>query len=202
MTSTSFLILHGWLNHRPAGHWQHWLADELAARGNHVIYPQLPEPDDPDLAAWLGALDTHLATQRAADVGERVVICHSLAVLLWLHAVARGGVRVDRILLVGPPSAETLARYDAVAGFGRPGATAAQLRAAAGTTRLAAGDDDPYCEGGAAERYGRPLGLDSDVITGGAHLDLDAGYGSWPSVLDWCLDPAVRLSPRPRAPGE
>lgn len=29
MTTTtglrSFLILHGWQNHRPADHWQHWL---------------------------------------------------------------------------------------------------------------------------------------------------------------------------------
>lgn len=22
----AFLILHGWQNHRPEGHWQHWLA--------------------------------------------------------------------------------------------------------------------------------------------------------------------------------
>ena len=49
----AFLILHGWQNHRPAAHWQHWLADRLTDLGHEVAYPQLPEPDDPDLERWL-----------------------------------------------------------------------------------------------------------------------------------------------------
>ncbi|WP_327129713.1 RBBP9/YdeN family alpha/beta hydrolase [Streptomyces sp. NBC_01727] len=197
-TSRSFLILHGWQNHRPEGHWQHWLAGELAARGDHVIYPQLPEPDDPDLETWLARLHTLLDAEQDAPGRERVVICHSLAVLLWLHAVTRREVRADRVLLVAPPSAEVIARHEEVAGFGRPCGTAEQIAAAADVTRLVAGDDDPYCLGGAAEHYGRPLGLDTDVVSGGGHLDLDAGYGPWPSVLDWCNDPAVRIAPRTR----
>ncbi|MGW4033902.1 RBBP9/YdeN family alpha/beta hydrolase [Streptomyces sp. NPDC004838] len=202
MTTTprSFLILHGWQNHRPEGHWQHWLAGELTTLGHQVTYPQLPEPDEPDLGAWLGRLHTLLGAEPAETGRERVIVCHSLGVLLWLHAVARGGVRADRVLLVGPPSDDVVAGLPEVAGFGRPAATAAQLAAAAAVTRLVAGDDDPYCPGGAAEQYGRPLALDTDVIPGGAHLDMDAGYGSWPSLLDWCLDPSVRISARPPNP--
>ncbi|MFF3690849.1 RBBP9/YdeN family alpha/beta hydrolase [Streptomyces sp. NPDC002187] len=192
----AFLILHGWQNRRPAGHWQHWLAGELAGRGHHVTYPQLPDPDRPDLQSWLGRLGTLLEAQRDTRAHERVVICHSLAVLLWLHAVARAGARADRVLLVAPPSGEVIAGYEEVAGFGGPRATGAQVGAAAGSTRLVAGDDDPYCPGGAAEQYGRPLGLATDVVPGGAHLDLDAGYGPWPSVLGWCLDPAARVRAR------
>jgi hypothetical protein len=33
-----------------------------------------------------------------------------------------------------------------------------------------------------------------DVIPGGGHLDPDAGYGAWPSVLAWCHDPNTRLT--------
>ncbi|MEV8014838.1 alpha/beta hydrolase [Streptomyces sp. NPDC086554] len=186
---SSFLILHGWQNHRPEGHWQRWLAGELTGRGARVSYPQLPDADDPDLEVWLGRL-------QALFGGEQVVVCHSLGVLLWLHAVARGGVRAERVLLVAPPSGDVLEQYEEVAGFARPRATAAQVASAAGVTRLVAADDDPYCPGGAAERYGVPLGLDTDVVPGGGHLDLDAGYGAWPSVLGWCIDPAVRISAR------
>ncbi|MFG2647310.1 RBBP9/YdeN family alpha/beta hydrolase [Streptomyces sp. NPDC048436] len=191
ISSSSFLILHGWENHRPEGHWQRWLAGELADRGARVTYPQLPEPDDPDLETWLGQLHALLDPG-----GGDVVVCHSLGVLLWLHAVGRGGVRAERVLLVAPPSDEVLAGYEEVAGFCGPGATAAQVASAAGATRLVAGDDDPYCPGGAAEQYGVPLGLDTDVVPGGGHLDLDAGYGAWESVLAWCLDSSVRISGR------
>lgn len=193
----SFLILHGWQNRRPKGHWQHWLADELTARGHAVTYPQLPDPDSPDLEVWLKHLHDHLGPEPEEGRPERVVVCHSLAVLLWLHAAARGGVRADRVLLVAPPSLEVIAGHEEVAGFARLEVFGPQVRAAAGGTRLVAGDDDPYCPGGAARHFGRPLDLDTDVIPGGAHLDLDAGYGAWPSALTWCLTPGEPLTARP-----
>lgn len=191
---TSFLILHGFQNHRPAGHWQHWLADELTALGHHVSYPQLPNPDDPDLEVWLGELHRLLGELQGE---ERVVICHSLSVLLWLHATARGtgDVRADRVLLVAPPSPQVVGEYPEVATFAPPEVDAPRLHAA-GHTRLVAADNDPYCPGGAAAHYGRPYGLDTDTVPGGAHLDLPAGYGPWPSVLDWCLEPSAPVNPR------
>ncbi|MFI9587654.1 RBBP9/YdeN family alpha/beta hydrolase [Streptomyces sp. NPDC052236] len=193
-TEKAFLILHGWQNHRPEGHWQHWLAGELTRLGHRVDYPQLPDPDDPDLESWLEELRRRLDAL-AAQGGERVVVCHSLAVPLWLHAVARGPesmrIDVDRVLLVAPPSREVLTKYEEVAGFAPP--VLPTLPALPGTVRLVGTDDDPHCAGGAAEHYGRPLALDTDTVPGGAHLDLDAGYGPWPAVLAWCLDPSVRI---------
>lgn len=188
---TAYLILHGWQNHRPEGHWQHWLADRLAALGHQVTYPQLPDPDDPDLEVWLGELARHL-TDGAPDV----VLAHSAGAVLWLHAVARGIVKegdVERVLLVGPPSPSVLARYPEVVEFAPPPLEFTLP----GPTLLVAGDDDPYCPEGARTVYGDPLGIPSRLLPGAAHLDLDAGYGSWPAVLDWCLDPAAELVPRP-----
>ncbi|WP_406279001.1 alpha/beta hydrolase [Streptomyces sp. NBC_00191] len=193
MTETSiergFLILPGWQNHRPAGHWQHWLAGQLTTLGHAVDYPQLPDPDDPDLEQWLAELRTRLSVLRGQ---QRTVICHSLTCLLWLHAVARNAapVPVDRVLLIAPPSASMLEQYAEVAEFTPPPVTAVQLSAAAKYTRLVAGDNDPYCPEGAVVAYGEPLGLPADILPGAAHLDLEAGYGSWPSLLDWCLAPS------------
>lgn len=183
-----FVILHGWQNHRPVGHWQHWLAGRLADLGHEVAYPQLPEPDDPDLAVWLGQLRTLLAGPRERPV---TVVCHSLACALWLHAVARGerAAPVERVLLVAPPSGGFLRQHPQVAAFAPPPLTHRQVAGAAGRTRVVCGDDDPCCpEGGAAE-FAAPLGLPADVVTGGGHLNPDSGYGPWPSVLDWCLAP-------------
>ncbi|MBD0418062.1 alpha/beta hydrolase [Streptomyces sp. TRM S81-3] len=190
---TAYLILHGWQNHRPEKHWQHWLADRLTARGHHVTYPQLPDPDDPAMDVWLDEATRHL---KALPEGtERVVVAHSASALLWLHAVARGidgPGSVDRVLLVAPPSASVLARHPEVTAFTPPSLDGLVLP---GPTRLVAGDDDPYCPEGARTVFGDPLGLPTDILPGAAHLDLDAGYGPWPAVLDWCLDASVPLTP-------
>ncbi|MFI6011286.1 RBBP9/YdeN family alpha/beta hydrolase [Streptomyces sp. NPDC051243] len=191
---TAYLILHGWQNHRPEDHWQHWLADRLTELGHQVVYPQLPDPDDPELEVWLAELARHLD---ALDAGsERVVVAHSLSAVLWLHAVARGlpGLAAaDRVLLVAPPSGAVLTRHPEVAEFAPP----ALEFTLPGPTRLVAGDDDPYCEEGAGTAYGDPLALPTDILPGAAHLDLDAGYGSWPAVLHWCLDPTATIIARP-----
>ena len=182
MTS-QFLILHGFQNHRPADHWQHHLADRLSELGHHVVYPGLPDPDDPELDVWLGELAGHLGALDPA--AERVVVAHSLSVVLWLHAVDRGlpGLKVDRVLLVAPPSPSVLAGIPEVAGFAPPPLESTLP----GPTLLAAGDDDPYCSEGARTAYGDPLGIPTVILPGAAHLDLDAGYGDWPAVLDLSL---------------
>ncbi|MEU2302538.1 RBBP9/YdeN family alpha/beta hydrolase [Streptomyces antibioticus] len=196
-TPSAFLILHGWQNHRPPAHWQHQLADGLARLGHDVTYPQLPDPDDPSLGRWLAELADHLdgfGTGRA----ERVVVAHSLSAVLWLHAVAGklpGTEAVDRVLLVAPPSASVLARYPQVAEFALPPLDGITLP---GTTLLVAGDDDPYLPEGIRTAYGDPLGLNPVLLPGAAHLDLDAGYGSWPSVLEWCVDAGARIKVRGR----
>lgn len=59
--------------------WQWWLAEQLRRRGEQVLYPQLPNPDRPQPAAWLDAL---VAEYAQLGNGERVVICHSLACCL------------------------------------------------------------------------------------------------------------------------
>ena len=193
---TAYLILHGWQNHRPEKHWQHWLADRLTALGHDVTYPQLPDPDDPDLDVWLDEATRHL--EALPEGTERVVVAHSASALLWLHAVARGvdgPGSADRVLLVAPPSASVLARHPEVTAFTSPPLDGLPLP---GPTRLVAGDDDPYCPEGARTVFGDPLGIPTDILPGAAHLDLDAGYGPWPAVLGWCLDPTAQLIARPR----
>jgi uncharacterized protein len=189
MIERGFLLLHGWQNRRPAGHWQHWLADRLAGLGHQVAYPQLPDPDRPDLEQWLAELRGHLAALPGED---RTVVCHSLACLLWLHAAARQAppVPVDRVLLVAPPSTSFVVQHPEIAAFAAPPVTVEHLSAAAGDSRIVAADNDLNCPEGADAQYGRPLRMRTDVIAGAGHLNMEAGYGSWPSLLDWCRTPS------------
>jgi len=175
MATRSYLILHG-LGGSGPGHWQTWLAARLRAASERVAYPDLPDADMPSLPAWRAALDGELD---ALPDGESIVVCHSLACLLWLHHVADGGAQATRVLLAAPPS-ESVDVPQIAAFFPAP------LPALTGA-RLVCADDDPYCPEGGRALYGTPLGVPTDVIAGGGHLNPETGYGPWPAVEAWCL---------------
>src|SRR3954465_8832177 len=102
MRRPCYLILHGYQGSGP-GHWQTWLAGRLRAGDATVHYPDFPDADHPQLRSWLDALAPApappqlrpwldaLASELDAIGEPPIVICHSLACVLWLHHVAEGG---------------------------------------------------------------------------------------------------------------
>jgi predicted alpha/beta hydrolase family esterase len=188
-----FLILHGWQNHRPPGHWQHWLAERLRAAGEQVLYPQLPDPDAPRLDAWLDVLRAEL---RMLGRGERIVITHSLGCLLWRQHARDAAPEhaVDRLLLVCPPGPSRLPGR--LAPFTAPVPRGAVGRTAGGRAELVVTDDDPWCPEGPVGLYGDD-GVAVHAVPGGGHLSLDEGYGPWPAVERWAR--TGRFDGRPAA---
>ncbi len=177
------LILHGWQGSGP-DHWQTWLAEVLREQGVDVRYPRLPECGTPCPDRWGRALHEELAA--LGHDGERIVVCHSLGCVLWLREArrVRPQDRVHRVVLVAPPCPGC--RIDELADFFPTGAHAAQIAAAADSTRLVCSDNDVYCPGtGAAHHWGATLGIETDVIRGAGHLNPEAGYGPWPAFADW-----------------
>lgn len=178
----SFLIVHGLGGSGPL-HWQSWLAETLRELGERVAYPDLPDPDEPSLGAWLSVLERELADH---DPNGLVVACHSLGAVTWLH-LAAGTERMlaQRVLLVAPPSAGAgvaeIAEF-----FPAPLDAAAVARAAASTRVVCADSGDPYRPEG--HQLFQPLGVPIDVIQDGGHLNPETGYGPWPAVGAWCLD--------------
>ncbi len=193
----AFLILHGWENFRPEGHWQYQLARDLRAAGRRVEYPQLPDASAPSAAVWASTVE-RLLGELAAEGLSVTVICHSLSALLWLGSAPDEPV-VHRVLLVAPPSPAVIAGIDTIAEFAalpRPAHTAGVP-----ATVIVASDNDPFCPEGAEAAFGAPLGIPVVVIPGGGHLEITAGYGHWPSVTEWCLDPAAGIVGRESVDG-
>lgn len=194
VTDRHVLLVHGFTGAGP-WHWQTWLAGELVGREISVDLPEFPDPDHPVLDRWLPVLRSHLA---AAPPGKEVVVlAHSCGTTLWLHHAAQADsrrYRVDRVLLVAPPA--RVWTHPDVHGFHPAPLDPEGIRRAAGETRLVAGADDPYCPLAEARAIASALRIDMDVVPGGQHLNTDAGYGPWPAVLDWVLDPGVRITGR------
>jgi predicted alpha/beta hydrolase family esterase len=176
MSRPSYLILHGYQGSGP-GHWQSWLAGRLQSSDALVRFPDLPDADAPRLETWLDALDRELDD-------DAVVLCHSLACVLWLHHIAGGGRPAARVLLVAPPSLS--GAPEVLHGFFP--APAVELTNA----RLVCSDNDPYCPEGAANVY---PGLPTDLLPGAGHITPDAGYGPWPAVEAWAKTGAAPVSP-------
>jgi predicted alpha/beta hydrolase family esterase len=124
--------------------------------------------------------------------GERVVLCHSLACLLWLlHARSGAADAAERVLLVAPPAAWQI---PAVARFRADGVEAADVERAAESTLMFCGAPDPYCPGSATRVYGGVLSK-ATCVPGAGHVNTDAGYGAWPAVEQWALGERDDLVP-------
>ena len=179
-----YLILHGYENRRPEGHWQRWLAAELEGSGASVRYPQLPEPDDPVLDDWIAAIEHELG---GTDPRSLTVVCHSLACAAWLAlaarraAAGRADAAASRLLLVAPVSGPVLRGIPQIAGFAHDGDA---VHSASEQVIVVSGDADPYCPEGAERLFAMPLEAEHVTVPGGGHLTIDDGFGPFPLVLD------------------
>jgi predicted alpha/beta hydrolase family esterase len=175
-----FVILHGWENRRPPEHWQHWLADELRARGEEVDYPQLPDPDTPDLDTWRGILSGLVAR----DETPVTLIAHSLAASLWLTHLALGGStgHVTRVALVAIPAPVVLGPTIVAPFVAHP----PRIDPIDGIELVVIeGEDDEYAPGGVRAAYAIDSGIPVERVARGGHLVPSSGFGPWPRILEW-----------------
>lgn len=179
-------MVHGVQHRRPRQHWLWWLTEELRRRGEQVLYPQFPAPDQPSVGEWTALLHAELA--QLGD-GERVVVCHSLGCALWLRAAQDlpEELRVSRVLLVSPLGEHAFTAAHGNEEFGAEHVDLAPLAAAsAEAPRAVVSATDPYAPAD-PHAWSASLGLDCDILSAAGHITPADGYGPWPGVLDWCL---------------
>ena len=172
---TRVLILYGW-HGSPPPHWQDWLARELVSLGYVVAFPQLKDPMNPSKSVWMQE-----AYEALNDVKPDIVICHSLANVLWWHLCnAKQALHVKRLLLVAPP--RDLSEYKEIAEF-FPVTLPHTLYAE--EAMLVTSDDDPYLNKAEGLRFARALGVKHVAFQNMGHINATSGFGAWPWVLEW-----------------
>ena len=195
------LILHGWTNRRPVGHWQRALAGELREQGHLVSYTQMPNPDVPQLGDWLEIVSAEL--QMLREVGERsaeelIVIAHSLGCITFLQAAAQGLLEEipSRLLLVAPPERQpvTLPEFETFVMKQSDEEIRAISKKAANSLTLVGSDADVWQPSGIQAGVGDMLGVEAVLVVGAKHFSHHDGFHHWQGVINWVNDPSADLT--------
>ncbi len=184
---TRVLIIHGYASSGPK-HWQTWLARESEKAGLETHYPDLPDPYHPDLAAWLAALKKEMPKIDAPTA----LVGPSLGCAVIHHLLKRKDIRrAGHAVLVAPATAEKVAASKL--SFLNPFYENLDLPTTIKKSRkidVFASDDDVWMSMNESARLAKELGATLHTFVDGGHLSLNAGYTSFPEVLE-----AIRPTP-------
>lgn len=182
------LLLHGWTNKRPEGHWLRETSAALRASGNQVWYPQFPSPDTPDPAEWQELLRQESNMMDEVDSGEKIAIAHSLGTINWLFGAMSDLYTkpFDRVLLVAIPDPVMTSQAEGIQGdpydltvphFPH------QIRKWSKSITAVSSDNDHWQPNGLD--FYQNLNIPTQVIPGAGHFSLDDGWGRWPGLETW-----------------
>jgi len=167
------MLLHGW-GGSDFPHWQSWLAGELAKEYGTLSFPQLSNKDFPNLNIWKVELKKHLQ-----DFNPDIVICHSLANILWFHLCHDKDIKqVTKLYLVAPPSLDC--KVKELESF-FPVQVPKNLHAK--ELLLIASTNDPYMSLDEAKSLQASLDIKMKVLKDAGHINTASGFGKW----DWLL---------------
>ena len=181
------LILAGW-GGSDFPHWQSWLAGELAKDYGKVSFFKFSNFEFPNKDAWKEEL-----IKEIDDFKPDIVICHSIANILWfhicndlekhykdLHAVCPLGIEpIEKLYLVVPPSLNCDIKE--LSSF-YPCQIPKNLYAK--ESILITSTDDPYMTQDEAKQLQMNLDIPMKVLEDAGHINADSGFGKW----DWILE--------------
>lgn len=168
------LILHG-LGGSDYPHWQAQLAADLIKQHYIVSFPMFPSRDNPKLDEWKECLKKEINHFK-----PDIVVCHSLANVLWFHSCEELDISVEKLMLVAPVSRNRV--VEAASTF-YPYPIAKDLKAK--DVLMLASTNDPYMSEEEALDLKELLNVEIKVLKDAGHINADSGFGSHDFALDW-----------------
>lgn len=171
--SKRVLILHG-LSGSDFPHWQNHLAQDLIKENYTVSFPSLPNKNSPDLNEW-----KEFVKKEIEYFKPNIVVCHSLANILWFHICDELDIELDKLMLVAPVRNEVL--EEAKTFFPYP--IAKDLKAS--EVIMAASTNDPYMSIEEAIFLQSKLNIGMKIMENAGHINPSSGFGKLDCALDW-----------------
>lgn len=171
--SKRVLILHG-LSGSNFPHWQAHLASDLIKESYIVSFPELPNKNSPSLNEWKNFLKEEINHFK-----PDIVVCHSLANILWFHTCDELDIKLDKLMLVAPVRNKPL--EEAKSFFPYP--IAKELKAK--EIIIAASTNDPYMSLEEAIELQSKLNVGMKIMEDAGHINPSSGFGKLDCALDW-----------------
>lgn len=168
------LILHG-LGGSDYPHWQAQLAADLIKQHYVVSFPAFKDRENPKLDEWKEYLKKEIN-----HFNPDIVICHSLANVLWFHTCDELNISLDKLMLVAPVS-RTRVVESAKTFYPYP--IAKDLKAK--EIIMLASTNDPYMTQDEAMQLKEALNVEINIMEDAGHINADSGFGSHDFALDW-----------------
>jgi len=169
------LILHGW-GGSSYPHWQTQTASKLLDNGYDVLFPTLPNKDNPTLKSWLLFLDKQMKV-----FDPDIVVCHSLANILWFHYTNNYKIKqLKKLMLVSPVSNDC--KIDELKTF-FPYPIVTNLKA--DEIIMVGSSNDPYMTKVEIMKLQTELNIGLKILDNAGHINSDSGYGKLDCAFDW-----------------
>lgn len=178
----TFLILHG-IGGEAGMHWQQWLHDNLVKAGHTVIMPTLTDGDHPKRKTWLKETQSHA---QSVAPNELIIIGHSLGVTTALDYVESLDTPVHGLISVSGIFEDFGAELN---GYFLRERTIdfSKVKGMVKQIKIFYGDDDPYVPQETLLKMADGFETKPRVIRNGGHLNTEAGFNTFPELLNTCV---------------
>ena len=175
------VIIHG-TGGSPEGNWFPWLKERLTAQGHDVLVPVFPTTDGQSLINWkkvfydqVGSLETNM-----------ILIGHSVGAGFLLSLLEESSVSIAATFLVcgflgelGLPDYDLLNKSFVCREFDWQ-----KIRQNYGYCCLINSDNDPYIPITKGQELAEKLMVPLTILPGAKHINKEAGFTSFPFLLD------------------
>ena len=192
-------IIHGSFGN-PEGNWFPWLKKELEIVGHEVYVPQFPiedyeefarqvennpkiTPENQTVDNWMQAFEPYM---EKIDI-ETVFVAHSLGPAFVLKILEKIQKKVRACVFVSGFIGELPGNpvYNAAnSTFFKTPINWNKIKSLSDSYYLLASDNDPYVPSQFLRGFAEKLGVKLKIVSGGKHLNAEAGYVKFPRILD------------------
>ena len=173
--SKRVLFLHGW-GGSDYPHWQAWSASELIKKDYTISFPKLPNREFPILDEWLDTLKKEFDHFK-----PDIVVCHSLANILWFHFVQKFNINeIEKLMLVSPVRQNCIIK-EIQTFFPYP--IVDDLKAK--EIIMVGSTNDKYMSVDEIMDLQNKLNIGLKILENAGHINTDSGYGELSCAIDW-----------------